>query len=85
VRLYTAPPLIPERSGLARLQARLWADEDMRVMIARRMYTLRLGEVLPHRNLDVLRGIVRELMVYPRMREKSYDSVDRSRSSSTAR
>src|SRR5690606_18030339 len=43
VRLYTAPPLIPDRSGLARLQARLWADDDMRVMIARRMYAMRLG------------------------------------------
>jgi len=57
VRLYTAPPLIPDRSGLARLQARMWADEDMRIMVARRMYALRLGEVLPHRTLDVLRGI----------------------------
>lgn len=57
VRLYTAPPLIPDRSGLARIQARLWADEDMRVMTARRMYALRLGEVLPHRSLEVLRGI----------------------------
>lgn len=57
VRLYTAPPLIPDRSGLARIQARMWADDDMRVMVARRMYALRLGEVLPHRTLDVLRGI----------------------------
>ncbi|MGM0584275.1 MAG: type I-E CRISPR-associated endonuclease Cas1e [Pseudomonadota bacterium] len=57
VRLYTAPPLIPDRSGLARLQARIWADDDLRVMTARRMYALRLGEVLPHRDLDVLRGI----------------------------
>lgn len=57
VRLYTAPPLIPDRSGLARLQARLWADDDLRLMTARRMYALRLGEVLPHRDLDVLRGI----------------------------
>lgn len=57
VRLYTAPPLIPDRSGLARLQARLWADDDMRVMIARRMYAMRLGEILPHADLDVLRGI----------------------------
>jgi CRISPR-associated protein Cas1 len=57
VRLYTAPPLIPDRSGLARLQARLWADDDLRLMIARRMYAWRLGEVLPHRDLDVLRGI----------------------------
>ena len=57
VRFYTAPPLIPDRSGLARLQARLWADDEMRLMIARRLYAWRLGEVLPHRDLDVLRGI----------------------------
>lgn len=56
-RLYTAPPLIPDRSGLARLQARIWADDDLRIMTARRMYAWRLGEVLPHRDLDVLPGI----------------------------
>lgn len=57
VRLYTAPPLIPDRSGLARLQARLWSDDGLRIMTARRMYALRLGEVFPHADLDVLRGI----------------------------
>jgi CRISPR-associated protein Cas1 len=57
VRMYTAPPIIPDRSGLARVQARIWADDGMRLKIARRMYALRLGEVLPHRDLDVLRGI----------------------------
>ena len=57
VRMYTAPPLIPDHSGLARVQARLWADDDIRIMIARRMYAMRLGEILPHRELDVLRGI----------------------------
>lgn len=57
VRLYTAPPLIPDRSGLARQQARLWADDAKRIAVARRMYAWRLGEVLPHRSLDVLRGI----------------------------
>ncbi len=57
VRLYTAPPMIPDRSGLARLQARVWADHDLRIMTARRMYALRLGEILPHRDLNVLRGI----------------------------
>lgn len=57
VRLYTAPPMIPDRSGLARLQARIWADDDLRTMTARRMYALRLGEVLPHADLNVLRGI----------------------------
>jgi len=55
--MYTAPPLIPDRFGLARVQARLWADDDMRIMIARRMYAMRLGEILPHREMDVLRGI----------------------------
>ena len=57
VRLYTAPPLIPDRSGLARRQARLWAEDNQRLVIARRMYAWRFGEVLPHRSLDVLRGI----------------------------
>ncbi len=57
VRLYTAPPLIPDHTGLARLQARLWADDDLRLMLARRLYAWRLGEVLPHRDLNVLRGI----------------------------
>ena len=57
VRFYTAPPLIPDRSGLARIQARKWANERSRLAIARRMYAWRLGEVLPHRSLDVLRGI----------------------------
>ncbi len=57
VRLYTAQPLIPDRSGLARVQARLWADEGLRLMCARRMYAWRLGEILPHRDLNVLRGV----------------------------
>jgi len=57
VRHYTAPPLIPDRSGLARQQARAWADPDSRLAIARRMYAWRLGKVLPHRSIDVLRGI----------------------------
>ena len=57
VRFYTAPPLIPDRSGLARQQAMHWANENKRLHIARRMYAWRLGKVLPHRSLDVLRGI----------------------------
>lgn len=57
VRLYTAPPLIPDRSGLAREQARAWADPKRRLDIARRMYAWRLGKVLPHRSIEVLRGI----------------------------
>lgn len=58
VRLYTAPPLMPDFSHLARAQARLWADARRgRVKVARRMYAMRLGEVLPHRDISVLRGI----------------------------
>ncbi|MBR9812503.1 type I-E CRISPR-associated endonuclease Cas1 [bacterium] len=57
VRCYTAPPLGPDRSDFARQQARLWADETSRLEVARHMYALRLGEVLPHRQIEVLRGI----------------------------
>ena len=57
VRHYTAPPLIADRSGLARQQARAWADEERRLDVARRMYAWRLGKVLPHRDIAVLRGI----------------------------
>ena len=58
VRLYTAPPLMPDFSDLARRQTALWADERRgRLHVARRMYAWRLGEVLPHRDIAVLRGI----------------------------
>ena len=57
VRCYTAPPLIADRSGLARRQARAWADANMRLHVARRMYAWRMGEVLPHSDIAVLRGI----------------------------
>ena len=58
VRCYTAPPLLPDTSDIARRQMRAWGDPTgSRITIARKMYALRLGEVLPHTNLDVLRGI----------------------------
>jgi CRISPR-associated protein Cas1 len=57
VRMYTAPPLLPDRSDIARRQAELWGSPRRRISVARRMYALRLGEVLPHRDLDTLRGI----------------------------
>jgi CRISPR-associated protein Cas1 len=58
VRCYTAPPLIPDNSGLARRQARVWADQEgSRLSIARHMYAWRLGEILPHHDIAVLRGI----------------------------
>ena len=58
VRFYTAPPLMPDHSRTARAQARAWADEGgRRLDIARRMYAWRLGEVLPHKEIAVLRGV----------------------------
>lgn len=58
VRMYTAPPLLPDFSHLARRQAMLWSDtRNGRVRVARQMYAQRLGEVLPHRDIAVLRGI----------------------------
>lgn len=74
VRTYTAPPLMPDRSDVARRQAELWGSSRRRVSVARHMYALRLGEVLPHRDLDTLRGIegARVKTIYRLMAEK-YD------------
>ena len=53
-----APPLLPDTSTLARKQAGLWSDaKGGRMRVARKMYAMRLGEVLPHRDIAVLRGI----------------------------
>lgn len=58
VRCYTAPPLMPDTSDIARRQMRAWGDaEGSRITIARKMYALRMGEVLPHQSLDALRGV----------------------------
>ena len=58
VRCYTAPPLAPDTSDIARRQMYAWGDPTgSRITIARKMYALRLGEVLPHQTLDALRGI----------------------------
>lgn len=57
VRVYSAPPLLPDTSDIARRQVRSWADPETRLMIARKMYAIRFGEILPHKDIDVLRGI----------------------------
>ena len=58
VRCYTAPPLMPDTSDIARRQMRAWGDPmGARITIARKMYALRLGEVLPHTDITALRGI----------------------------
>ena len=60
VRLYAASmPFGPDRSPRARQHARLWADEEARIDVARAMYALRMGGQLPAhaRDLNSLRGI----------------------------
>lgn len=57
VRSYTAPPLMPDSSDIARRQAELWGNPRRRISVARAMYALRLGEVLRNHDLDTLRGI----------------------------
>ena len=58
VRCYTAPPLMPDSSDIARRQMKAWADAaGSRITIAKKMYALRLGEVLPQQDLAALRGV----------------------------
>ena len=58
VRCYTAPPLMPDSSDIARRQMRAWGDPTGgRIIIARKMYALRLGEVLPQQDIAALRGV----------------------------
>jgi CRISPR-associated protein Cas1 len=57
VRMYTAQPLGPNESALARRQAQLWSSGMDRIETARHMYAWRLGEVLPNADISVLRGI----------------------------
>ncbi|CAH1904945.1 CRISPR-associated endonuclease Cas1 [Candidatus Nitrotoga sp. HW29] len=72
VRTYTAPPLMPDRSDVARRQAELWGSPRRRISVARHMYAMRLGEVLPHRDLNTLRGIegARVKTIYRLMADK---------------
>lgn len=58
VRCYASMPAGPDRSEVARQQVRAWADErGERIEVARRMYAIRMGTVVPHADLAVLRGI----------------------------
>ena len=56
VRFYTAPPLMPDSSSIARAQVALWADPEKRMEVARRMYAIRFGEIVRTRDIEVLRG-----------------------------
>jgi CRISPR-associated protein Cas1 len=57
VKCYTAPPMGQGRSDVARRHAERWADPKLRLDTARRLYAWRFGRVLPHRNIEALRGI----------------------------
>lgn len=58
VRCYTAPPLMPDTSDIARRQMNAWGDPDgSRITIARKMYAMRLGEIFPHHSIEALRGM----------------------------
>lgn len=56
VRFYTAPPLMPDSSAIARAQVKLWADPGTRMEVARAMYAFRFGEIVRTRDIEVLRG-----------------------------
>lgn len=56
VRFYTAPPLMPDSSSVARTQVTLWANPVTRMEVARKMYAIRFGEVVRTRDIEVLRG-----------------------------
>lgn len=56
VRFYTAPPLMPDSSAVARAQVRLWADRESRMEVARAMYAIRFGDIVRTRDIEVLRG-----------------------------
>jgi CRISPR-associated protein Cas1 len=57
VKSYTAPPLGQGRSDAARAHAERWADPKRRLDTARRLYAWRFGHMLPHRDIETLRGI----------------------------
>jgi CRISPR-associated protein Cas1 len=57
VGFYTAPPLMPDTSDLARRQATAWAGKMTRLEVARRMYTHRFGEIVRTRDITTLRGM----------------------------
>lgn len=57
VKSYTAPPMGQGRSAVARAHAERWADPKRRLDTARRLYAWRFGRVLPHRDIETLRGI----------------------------
>jgi CRISP-associated protein Cas1 len=57
VRHYASMPFGADSSRLARLQVTAWADPIIRTQLARKMYAIRLRELLPSEDIAALRGI----------------------------
>ena len=57
VRMYTAPPLSPDRSALARRQVECWTSPVKRREIVLKMYELRFGEQLPTSDIEELQRL----------------------------
>ncbi|HOJ39162.1 MAG TPA: type I-E CRISPR-associated endonuclease Cas1e [bacterium] len=57
VRLYTAPPIGPGDSYLARRQVQLWSNPETRMQVIRKMYAFRIGETPPPKTIEELRGL----------------------------
>lgn len=57
VRFYASMPFGTHDSKRARRQVTLWANPKTRLLVARRMYAVRLGEIFPDASLDALRGM----------------------------
>jgi CRISPR-associated protein Cas1 len=56
-RIYNAPPIFDRDASLARKQAMYWASPTTRVMVVKRMYSKRFGEVPRSNDLNSLRGM----------------------------
>ncbi|MBF0546384.1 MAG: type I-E CRISPR-associated endonuclease Cas1 [Candidatus Riflebacteria bacterium] len=73
IRFYAEMPFGSNDSSVARKQAYFWSDASgKRIEVARRMYSMRLNEVLPHSEISVLRGIEGSRMkeMYQRLAQK---------------
>ncbi len=58
VKYYASMPFGPNDSTLARRQARFWADKKgMRLVIAKKMFSMRFGEDVSSQSIEQLRGI----------------------------
>lgn len=71
-RFFASAPFGPNESARARRHALLWADAHKRILVARRMYAWRLGELFPNADIAVLRGMegARMKETYKRLAEQ---------------